>query len=168
MLWGGYRKRGQSGDLWLPGGKPGRERTRGRMANEAVASRCIDALDRNDIHFVGIYRYGALLWQADLFEDRALVSLFQQVTPSERRHGYDKLMQQVMQQDDRLLELLSLVRSDEVTRLVLDVARGAVYVLPLGDGEHTLVGATLMQTQVEDGDMKITSLHRDLMAAAFG
>jgi hypothetical protein len=104
----------------------------------------------------------------DLFDDPALVSLFQQVTPADRRHGYDKVLRQVMLQGSRLMRLLALVHSGELTRLVLDVARGAIYVLPLGDDEHYLVGVTLIQSQVEDGDKKMTALHRDLVATAFG
>jgi hypothetical protein len=174
MLWGGYRKRGQSVDMWPPGGTaptaeyPVRKRIRGKQTvDEATASRCVGALNRNDIHFVGIYRYDTLLWRADLFDDPALVSFFQQVTPAGRRHGYDKVLRQVMLQDGRLMRLLALVRSGELTRLVLDVARGAIYILPLDRNGHYLVGVTLIQAQVEDGDKKITALHRDLVATAF-
>jgi hypothetical protein len=173
LLWGGYRKRGESGDLWFPGGVPTGEfpahsdPALGRQVTAEVASLCSAVLDRNTVHFVGIYRQDTLVWRADLFDDPALASLFQRVTPDDRRRGYDKVLQQVMMQYGRLLQLLSLVRSNHLTRLVLDVARGAIYVLPLDDQGYYLVGVTLVQTQVDDADRKMTILHRNLTAKAF-
>ena len=174
MLWGGYRKRGQTGDQRLFGVSkptaeyPEPERRRGRKTvNEVTAGRCIRALDHNNIHFLAVYWRDAPLWRADLFDDTALAPLFQRATPSGRRNGYDKVLQQVMLQRGRLTGLLALVRSGRLTRLVLDVARGAIYILPL-DNEHYLVGVTLLQDRVEEGDKKMTALHRELMATAFG
>lgn len=175
LLWGGYRKRGDSGDMWFPGRavppdeRPVRpETTDGqKTVTEQVVSRCCAALDRNDVHFVGLYRHDTLIWRADLFADPALRSLFQRVTPATRRHGYDRVLRQVMMQAGRIYQLLSLVHSNLLTQLVLDVARGAIYILPLGDHEHYLVGVTLLQTQVSDAGDKMTALHRDLTVTAF-
>jgi hypothetical protein len=175
LLWGGYRKRGESGDIWIPGdnvptsGFPVYpDAAAGRLAVTAEVVRlCSAALGRNTVHFIGIYQQDTPVWQADLFDDPALAPLFQRATPAIRRHGYDKVMQQVMMQWGRILQLLSLVHSDQLTRLVLDVARGAIYILPLGGQGYYLVGVTLVQTQVEDADRKMTVLHRDLTAKAF-
>lgn len=175
LLWGGYRKRGDSLDMWIPGttqppdeyrARPG-EATGQDAVTEEVARRCSAVLDRNDVHFVGIYRGETLAWRADLFSDHALAALFQRVTPASRRGGYDRLLRQVMMQTGRILQLLSLVRSGALTRLVLDVARGAIYVLPLGDHEYFLVGVTLLQAQVSAADKKMTELHRELNETAF-
>lgn len=174
LLWGGYRKRGESDEIWIPGGVPTGgfrvlpDSAAGRHAVTAeVARLCSAVLDRNTVHFVGIYRQGTLLWRADLFDDPALAPLFQRVTPANRRLGYDRLLHQVVMQAGRIMQLLSIVRSDHLIRLVLDVARGAIYILPLGDQGHILVGVTLVQTQVEDADRKMTTLHRNLTAEAF-
>jgi hypothetical protein len=174
LLWGGYRKRGDSDEIWIPGGVPTGgfpvvpNPAAGRQAVTAeVARLCSAVLDRNSVHFVGIYRQGTLVWRADLFDDPALAPLFQRVTPASRRRGYDKVLQQVMMQAGRIMQLLSIVHSDRLIRLVLDVARGAIYILPLGNQGYILVGVTLVQTQVDDADRKMTVLHRNLTAGAF-
>jgi len=170
LLWGGYRNRQGTGDLWLPGATVLLDEYPVRSASaaglqpvpEEVARRCRDVLDVNEIHFLAIYRHDTLVWRADLFADRALASFFQRATPASRRRGYDKVIRQVTMQTGRIMQLLALVRSDVLTRLVLDVARGAIYVLPLGDREHYLVGVTLVQAQVANADSKMTALHDEL------
>jgi hypothetical protein len=175
LFWGGYHKRGDSLDMWLPGTTPPPEEHPARSdataeqsaVTDEVKRRCSAMLDRNDVHFVGIYRGDRLVWRADLFTDSALAALFQRVTPASRRRGYDRLLRQVMSQASRILQLLALVRSGLLTRLVLDVARGAIYVLPLGDHEHFLVGVTLLQPQVDAADKKMMKLHHELTETAF-
>lgn len=177
MLWGGYRKRGATGEWDRPYGEPdaATERYRLRPGTAAgqqaipaeVARLCSGVLDYEDVHFVGVYRGDTPLWRADLFADPPLASQFQRVTPTTRRRGYGRVMHQVILQADRINRLLAVVNSDRPTRLVLDVARGAIYVLPLGDREHYLVGVTLTQTQVDSADRKMTALYQQLAMMPF-
>jgi predicted regulator of Ras-like GTPase activity (Roadblock/LC7/MglB family) len=60
--------------------------------------------------------------------------------------------------------LLTQVRSERLMRMVLDVARGAVYVLPLGD-DRLLVAVTLVQSQVDMADQKVRLLHKHIRSA---
>lgn len=173
LLWGGYLSGGHAEGTWLPETTRAgedypdcHERATGLPpVSELVARRCRNALAGRDVHFIGIYRRDTLLWRTDILADPALGSLFQRVSPADRRRGYDKVMRQVTMQASRMTRLLSRVGSKRLTRLVLDVARGAIYVLPLADGVHYLVGVTLLQHRVREADAKMTALHRDLLTA---
>ncbi|MBO0821594.1 MAG: hypothetical protein J2P26_12180, partial [Nocardiopsaceae bacterium] len=177
LLWGGYRKRGESGDQWFHHGdgglppaeypvSPGRE-AGSRSVPEPSADLGRKALDLADLHFVGLYHDDRLVWRADLFDAPVLGPFFQRVTPESRRQGYNQVIQQVSMDAHRIRQLLDLTRSSRLDRLVIDVARGAIYVLPLEDREYSLVGVTLVQTQVDEADQKLTAL-RDTLAGAFG
>jgi hypothetical protein len=125
---------------------------------------CRKALQRDDLHYVGIYHRDQLTWSTDIFEDPALKPFFQRVTPSDRRQGYDQVLHQVSMQVRRLGSLLRLSGDEQLVRLVLDVARGAIYIMPLGD--DYLVGVTLIQAQVERADQKMKALHERLTTLA--
>jgi len=129
---------------------------------EPARTRCLQALDLADVHFVGVYRDEKLLWRADLFNNPGLEQLFTGVSPEIRRLGYDQVIRQAAMDDRRVSQLLDAVHSDRLTRLVLDVARGAIYIMPFDDGEHVLLGVTLVQSQVQRADEKMTKLHSDL------
>lgn len=165
LNWGGFRKREDSGDLWLPYRTPAGTGacvpavTVAEAVPEAVTGPCLAALSLDDLHAVGIYRRGQLAWAADLFDAPVLAPFFQRVSPQFRRRGYTRVAHQVTLQSRRFSRLLDLTGSRELVRLVLDVARGAMYALPLGSEEY-LVGVTLVQSRVDQADRKL----RDLLA----
>jgi hypothetical protein len=171
LLWGGFRTREASGELWrsyeaespaLPPGRPYAAASIASSVTDSVADACRDALHRDDLHFVGIFQHGEPAWRADIFDDPSLAPFFQRVTPESRRRSYDRLIRLVNMHIRRFSQLLTLVRSDQLIRLVLDVARGAIYILPLNDGEH-LVGVTLVQSRVEQADRKMRALRQNLV-----
>jgi hypothetical protein len=170
--WGGFLTREQSGVLWQPYRVQLSQRDNavahvadyrpatgtGAVSSE-VARACLDALHSYDLHYVGIFRQAQPAWRADIFDDDALSPLFKRVTPWSRRRGYERLIRQVSLQNRRFRQLLTLVNSDSVNRLVLDVARGAIYLLPLADNSAlTLVGITLIKSQEESTDQKMRRL----------
>ncbi len=128
---------------------------------DAVARLCTAALDLSHLHYLGIYRGGRVAWYADIFDDPKLAPLFQRVTPEFRRRAYTRLIRQVQLQSRRFGQLLNVVHSDRLTRLVLDVARGATYVLPLTE-DDLLVGVTLDHARVERADRQIQALHEKI------
>jgi hypothetical protein len=165
LNWGGFRSRAESGQLWqayqsVPSPRsadsPHIERG-GDVMPEAAASACQSALHPDDLHYVGVYRNGLLTWAADIFDDPALATFFQTVTPQLRRSACAELVRQVQLQSRRFAQLLEVARSEQLTRLVLDVARGAVYIFPLS-GEHWLAGMTMNQKQVERTDQRLGAL----------
>lgn len=164
LKWGGFRSAEHTdpGDpgLTVPGIDPF---VSGREDAVAVATReaCRRVLHRADLHYIAVFRLGQPAWCADIFEDPALASFFQRVTPTDRRQGYARVIQHMTLQVRRLKQLLSLVRSDRLVRLVLDVARGAIFILPL-DEDDFLVGVTLNQARVEQADQRIRLLHGQL------
>lgn len=173
LLWGGFWTREESGKLWISSeaGSPARPNdapydgaSSERSVTDSVANACRAALHRDDLHYIGIFQRGQLSWCTDIFDDPALAPFFQRVTPWSRRRGYDRLIRQVDLQVRRFRQLLTLVCSDHLIRLVLDVARGAIYVLPLDDDEY-LVGVTLIQAHVDRADKKMRTLHESLRSA---
>jgi hypothetical protein len=167
LLWGGFRSREDSGELWRSYkvepptqsvGPPYVAASNETAVTGAVTDACLAALHPGYLHYVGIFQRGQAAWCADIFDAPALLPFFQRVTPWSRRRGYDRLMRQVNLQIRRFGQLLALVHSDHLVRLVLDVARGAVYVLPLHDDEY-LLGVTLIQSRVDSADRKMRELH---------
>lgn len=166
LTWGGFKEREASGELWRtyklvlsarPGISPNVAKIDYPVPAE-ISQACRAALGAGQLHFVGIYRGGRPTWYADVFDDPALAPLFQRVTPELRRGGYTRLMRQVHLQSRRFEQLLDVVRSDRLTRLVLEVARGATFVLPLTEDDY-LVGATLDQTGVKNADEQTQGLY---------
>lgn len=170
LRWGGFRspRHDDSPGLWLPSPAAanitpfvtGQDSIFTPSAREA----CRRALHRADLHYVALYRLGQPSWCADIFDDPALAPLFQRVTPTDRRQGYGQLVRHITLQARRLRQMLTLVRSDHLVRLVLDVARGAIYVLPLNEDNY-LVGVTLYQEQVEQTEQKMRALLGQLQPA---
>jgi hypothetical protein len=173
LLWGGFRNREDSGELWRPyeAESPAQAR-RAPYASAPIESSvtgsvtdvCRDALHRDDLHFIGIFRHGEPAWCADVLDDASLAPFFQRVTPESRRRGYDRVIRVVNMHIRRFSQLLTLVRSHQLVRLVLDVARGAIYVFPLNDDEQ-LVGVTLIQSRVEQADQKMRAVRENLVPA---
>jgi hypothetical protein len=166
LEWGGFRQRAESGDLLGPyevssaelAGQPRVHATIYGKIPAGIADAGLAALDPGDVHFVAIYHRRHLVWSADIFEDPAVAPLFQRVTATDRRRGYDRIVRQLDLQDGRIRRLLAAVHGDQLVRLVLDLARGAIYVMPLADGGR-LVAVTLLQSQVDVADGKVRSLH---------
>lgn len=163
---GGFRSRENSGELWRPyerelpaadSGPTAIALGHEGMLPEAVAAECRRALHPGHLHYVAIYRRDQLLWSADIFDAPELAPLFQRVSPAARRRGYQHVLHQVDLQFRRFRQLLALVQSERLVRLVLDVARGAVYVLPLADDDF-LVAVTLFQSQVDSADRRARAL----------
>jgi hypothetical protein len=171
LKWGGFRAQdtGDSAELWLPGLTAPAVAQLVTNQDSALSGSereaCVLALHREDLHYVAVYRLGRVAWSADILDDPALTSFFQRVTPADRRVGYAQVIGSVTQQTRRLTQLLTLVRSDNLMRLVLDVARGAIYILPLNEDDY-LVGVTLNQARVEHADRRIRTLHGQLRPRA--
>lgn len=170
LNWGGFQRREDSGDLWIPYRTPANAGASAPVVTvagavpETVTGPCLAALSLDDLHAVGVYRRGELAWAADLFDAPTLAPFFQRVSPRFRRRGYARVARQVTLQSRRFGRLLDLTGSRELVRLVLDVARGALYALPLG-GEEYLVGATLVQSRVDQADRAMRALRARIRPA---
>jgi hypothetical protein len=155
MNWGGFQAREQSGEFdrlyqnapaaqAAPVPHVARDR---HSVPAAAAAACKAALNPADLHYAGIYHLGQPAWYADILDAPELAPFFQRVTPQFRRTGYAELIRQVHLHSRGLTQLLATVHSRQLTSLVLDAARGAVYVMPLSRDDY-LVGVTLTQSQV--------------------
>jgi hypothetical protein len=118
---------------------------------------CRNALSPRHLHYAGIFRNGAPLFFADILHDRALAHFFQRVTHEGRRRGYLEVARQVELHLDRLSRMLEVVGNNRLVRLVIDVAQGSIYFLPLADGEW-VVGVTLNQSRVDEADHAVRQL----------
>jgi hypothetical protein len=131
------------------------------VVRDRRSALCRNALSPRDLHYAGIFRNGAPLFFADILHDRALAHFFQRVTHEGRRRGYLEVARQVELNLDRLSRMLHIVDSKSLVRLVIDVAQGAIYFLPLGDGEW-VVGVTLNQSRVDDADQAVSQLAAEI------
>jgi hypothetical protein len=118
---------------------------------------CRNALSPRHLHYAGIFRNGAPLFFADILHDRALAHFFQRVTHEGRLRGYLEVARQVELHAERLSRMLDMLDSNSLVRLVIDVAQGAIYLLPIEAGEWVL-GVTLNQSRVADADHEISRL----------
>ena len=171
--WGGFREREQSGELWQPyqGGSAPADGapvtvTQGRHGPlpDPVTAECRRALHPDYLHYIAIYHRDELLWAADIFDTPELAPFFQRVSPAARRRGYRYVVSQVDQQFRRFRSLLEVMRSERLVRLVLDVARGGIFVLPLA-GDDLLVAVTLQQSRVESADRAARALRASVSAS---
>jgi hypothetical protein len=131
---------------------------------DSVIQTCLAALAPTHLHYLAIYRYGQEVWCADIFDHPDLAALFQRVTPESRRSGYAKLIMQVQLQSRRFRQLLEVVRSERLIRLVLHVPRGVTYVLPLSEDDY-LVGVTLNHSRLKRADRQVQALHEKIHVA---
>jgi hypothetical protein len=166
--WGGFRERETSGELWRSyqstpdvASGPAVVTNNGVVLPRTVAEACRLALHPSTVHYIGIYRRDTPLWTTDIFDAPGLAPYFQRVSPDARRRGYVRVLRQVEEQSRRFSRLLALVGSQDLVRLVLDVARGGIYVLPLAGGDM-LVAVTLIQSQVDAADRSVRELHEKI------
>jgi hypothetical protein len=169
LNFGGFRKREGSAELWRPyqvqaaspaSGSPYIVSTHFSVPDRTV-SACQAALRVDGLHHLSVCHGGEQLWSADLFDEPALAPLFQRVTPVRRRSGYARLIRQIHGLSQRLTRLIDVVGGTQVSRLVLDVARGAIYVTPLS-ADYYLVGVTLIQQQVNHADLRFQALASEI------
>jgi hypothetical protein len=170
LNWGGFASRGEPAAL---GGTSSTETadvspivpyfslTGSYAAEDLRAQACAAALDPGDLHYAGIYRRGQPVAAADIFDHPSLAVFFQRVTPELRRSGYAELMRQVQLQNRRFLQILEAVGSRRLVRLVLDVARGAIFVMPI-DEDYSLIGLTLTQSRVETAERRFRALYNNI------
>jgi hypothetical protein len=169
LNWGGFASRGAPAAFSGPGsaGTAGASPTvpyfslTDSYAEDPRTQACAAALDPADLHYAGIYRRGQPVAAADIFDHPSLAVFFQRVTPELRRAGYAELMRQVQLQSRRFLQILEVAGSRRLVRLVLDVARGAIFVRPV-DEDYYLVGVTLIQSQVETAERRFQALYQSI------
>lgn len=174
LNWGGFRDRSKLRPMPDLGPRP-RERdvkasvntSNGQQAAplgytvEQVLEEC---LSLEHLHFAGIYAQGATVVAADILDDPGLIHFFQRVSPDFRREGYERTVRQVWLQSGTLNRILRTGSAGELDRLVLDVARGALFIAGLGEGP-LLLGVTLDQRLVATADRQFNTLLARLRAA---
>jgi hypothetical protein len=173
LNWGGFRARqnarAQAGDeaapdvprsaphIWYPDPSPDPEQ-------RSLGQLCMSALHPARLNYAAIFGPERAVVSADIFDNPALAPFFQRVTPELRRSGYADLVRHVYLQGRRILQILQTAGSRRLVRLTLDVARGAIYLMPLDD-ENYLVGVTLIQAQVEEADAEFRELYARIAKA---
>lgn len=175
LNWGGFRDHSTLRGLGHYG--PGTDaldrsipvtKTRNRQApapGGTVEQALEDSLSLRHLHFAGVYDQGTMIATADILDDPGLLSYFQRVSPDSRRANYEKVARQVWMQTGAVLNrMLRQAGAGPMYRLVLDVARGAIYVAQLGGGRY-LLAVTLDQRLVEDADDRFSALLTQLLDA---
>ena len=122
------------------------------------------ALDVQGLHYLAMHRDGQPLFERDILDDEELAGFFQRVSPLARRIGYTETVRTVGLQARLLNLLLARMGAGNLVRLVLDVARGAVYVMPVGPRTY-VTGVTLLQSRVDHAEAKFRQAAEDIREA---
>ncbi|MEV0682125.1 hypothetical protein AB0I60_36955 [Actinosynnema sp. NPDC050436] len=114
-----------------------------------------------DVHYLAYHADGEVVAEADHLGHASLDRFYTKVEVEDRRAFYREFgwqLESIVRKFNRMLS--GAAAGGLVTRLVLDVERGAVYYYQLDPGEY-LVGVTLDQSRVRDADERIARLaHR--------
>jgi hypothetical protein len=105
------------------------------------------ALDPDGLHYVALFQEGHLLLAEDILDHPNLVEYFQRSSPFSRREAYQSVALMCWRYQSRRESLLEENGLGPEVRLVLDVARGALFFLPVSE-DLTLVGVTLHQNRL--------------------
>jgi hypothetical protein len=134
--------------------------TEGSMLQRAAAI-AHDALDVRGLHYIAMHRDGRPLFERDILDDEELADFFQRVSPLSRRLGYTDAVRTVGLNAQVLNTLLARAGAGGLIRLVLDVARGAVYVIPVGPRTY-VTGVTLLQNRVDQAEARFREAAGDI------
>lgn len=111
-----------------------------------------------DLHYVALVR-GGTVTSADLLDHSDLDDFFVGPSRNSRREGYVKVGAEFLALSDLLDGLLRSVLNRRLTRTVLDVEKGALYIYRLSRDDF-LLGVTLDQRQVAEADRRFQVLVR--------
>jgi hypothetical protein len=148
----------------LPGGRrspretPGIEpavlrTTAGEAADPTLVADLVSCLgslvDVNDLHYVAVYRDWRFLCAADVIDSPALAPWFGGAEGGEgARKLYQDFAARLRSDLPELAYSLRQLSEAPITRLVLDVVSGAIYVYPLPGARGSAVGLTVFQPEV--------------------
>lgn len=175
LNWGGYRSgtedSGGAGQepadpfpVRVVGGRGGHRHT-GREYPHGRSELMRSALSPDGLHYVALFEEGRPLFAEDILEHPDLVEYFQRSSPLTRRAAYQSVALMCWRYQSRRECLLADSGMGPEVRLVLDVARGALFFVPLGGGT-ALVGVTLHQNRIRNAEAALRTLQASMREAA--
>lgn len=129
----------------------------------ATIDRCAAAMDPNELAYVAHYQDGGTGFSLDLFDHPAVARFFTHISVAARRNFYARFGREFAILGRQLAQMVRPLLAGRLLRVVLDVEQGAIYYYRLGSGAY-LIGVTLSQHTVSQGDDRIAELARELRA----
>lgn len=130
-------------------------------ADREVEEHCRQALDPQDLQFIGYYVDGRCRFHVDALDTPALNPYFRRSSRTDRRHAYERSGRQL----DWLIENLDVymqhLSGGILIRVVFDVEQGALYYCNIDEGTY-IMGVTMIQDEVLVADEKIRHLANEL------
>lgn len=126
-------------------------------AGSAALAAASAALSPSDLHYVAHMDNGSIRFAVDLFEHPLLHVLHHVLDPHGRRQRYRGITEGSCKLVAELTRIVRTPIGRPVSRLVLDVEQGAIYVYRLAPGNY-LIGVTLIQNAVHATDRKMRHL----------
>lgn len=130
---------------------------------DGVVALCASRLDVSSLHYVAYHARGKGLFRVDVLDHPDLAPLVGLATPDRHRRIYEnygtRLKALMAHLDDDFDEL----DSGRLVRLVLDVEKGAVFIIEVH--EHSgryLLGVTLDQSHVDTADEEMRGLTAEI------
>ncbi|GII60307.1 hypothetical protein Skr01_03920 [Sphaerisporangium krabiense] len=125
------------------------------------------AVNAGDLNYAALHRGWWPVHTGDVLDDLALAPLFRNVGVRRRRELYQEVAGRLRTDVARLRQTLRRAGDSPITRLVLDVEEGAIYVHWLGAGlGDFLFGVTLLQDKVDQAELRLRRLAEALGAVA--
>ncbi|MFH0522029.1 hypothetical protein ACHBTE_33285 [Streptomyces sp. M41] len=130
-------------------------------ADREVEEYCRQALDPQDLQFIGYYVDGRCRFHVDALEAATLNPYFRRSSRADRRLAYERSGRQL----DWLIENLDVymqhLSGGILIRVVFDVEQGALYYCNIDEGTY-IMGVTMIQDEVLVADEKIRHLANEL------
>jgi hypothetical protein len=127
--------------------------------HNAIIDMIIDAMSVDDLHYVAYYVDGQCVMTLDLLDHPDLSRFHDVVEPYQRRDEYRRHGSTIEGVLRRLNAEFRSLSTGDLTRLVFDVERGAIYYhMVTADSNRHLISVTLNQHKVYVADRKCTHL----------
>ncbi|MFD5896563.1 MULTISPECIES: hypothetical protein [unclassified Streptomyces] len=142
------------------------DRTADQVLVSALRRDWQSLVNRHDLQYAAYYRDWALVCAGDALGDRLISPHLVGVVAAAKRAMYHDIAFRLRTTVASLAEPLQSIGLSGLTRLVLDVQEGAVYIHWLGGGEGDFVlGVTLDQFEVANAETRLRELVRGISAA---
>ncbi|MBO0607862.1 hypothetical protein [Myceligenerans salitolerans] len=126
---------------------------------DGVVALCTARLAPDSLHYLQYHTRGKGIFRVDVLEDPALAPLLGLADADKHRRVYERYGEGLRALVELLDDDFAQLDSGRVLRLVLDVEKGAVFVVEVhhGSGRY-LLGVTLDETAVDRADLELRDL----------
>lgn len=120
-------------------------------------------VNASDLHYAALYHDWSLVCVGDAFDHKQMSPRFMNIEPTRRRALYRDIANRLRSDIARLRDIVRPAPDAPISRLVLDVQEGAIYIHWVGSSTGDFVlGVTLNQLQVDVAERRLRGLVAEL------